>query len=424
MNARKWLMLTLLIALLSVSAAAAQENVVVRWWHIVTTPAEFPVHMEQVANDFMAANPNVTIEITSLENEAFKERLATVMQAGDPPDLFQSWGGGVLWNYASAGLLRDITPELTADGGAWQNSFSAQAALNLFKYEDGYYGAPWNFGAVGFWYNTELFEQAGITELPATWDEFLGVVQQLKDAGITPIALGQKDKWPGHFWWVYLAIRTGGQATFEAAYTRQGSFADAPFVQAGELLNQLIALEPFQEGFLGQTYGDEAAAVGNGTAAMELMGQWAPGVQRGNSTSGEGIGDKLAWFPFPAVEGGLGTPSDVLGGGDGIAVGVNAPDAAIDFLKYFTSAEVQATHVEVMGTLPTVAEAEAGVTDPLMQTILGFRNNASYYQSYYDQFLPPAVAQAVLDAVDGLFNGVLTPEEAAQSIEDVASMEL
>jgi raffinose/stachyose/melibiose transport system substrate-binding protein len=59
-----------------------------------------------------------------------------------------------------------------------------------------------------------------------------------------------------------------------------------------------------------------------------------------------------------------------------------------------------------------------------MQTILGFRNNAGYYQSYYDQFLPPAVAQAVLDAVDGLFNGTLTPEDAAQSIEDVASMEL
>jgi raffinose/stachyose/melibiose transport system substrate-binding protein len=424
MNVRKWLMLTLLIALLSVSAAAAQENVTVRWWHIFTNPPEWPVYMQKLADDYMAANPNVTIEITNLENEAFKERLATVMQAGDPPDLFQSWGGGVLWNYAAAGLLRDITPDLTADGSAWQNSFSAQAALNLFNYDGAYYGVPWNFGAVGFWYNKDLFAQAGITELPTTWDEYLGVVQQLKDAGITPIAVGQKEKWPGHFWWVYLAIRTGGQAAFEAAYTRQGSFADAPFVQAGELLNQLIALEPFQDGFLGQGYGDEAAAMGNGTAAMELMGHWAPGAQRGNSTSGEGLGDALGWFPFPSVEGGMGSPTDVLGGGDGIAVGANAPDEAIDFLRYITSPEAQIGHVEAAGVLPTVPEAEAIVTDPLMQTVLGFRNNAGYYQSYYDQFLPPAVAQAVLDAVDGLFNGTLTPEEAAQSIEDVAAMEL
>ena len=55
----------------------------------------------------------------------------------------------------------------------------------------------------------------------------------LKDAGITPITVGEGDKWPGHFYWVYLAIRIGGKAAFDAAYTREGSFADPPFVQAG-----------------------------------------------------------------------------------------------------------------------------------------------------------------------------------------------
>ena len=53
---------------------------------------------------------------------------------------------------------------------------------------------------VGVWYNKELFEKAGIDAPPATWDEFLADVQKLKDAGITPIAVGEKDKWPGMFW--------------------------------------------------------------------------------------------------------------------------------------------------------------------------------------------------------------------------------
>lgn len=429
MNVRRFLLLVVVIsalALLSVGAVAAQDPVTIEWWTIFTTPPELPALAETLAQEYMDANPNVTIEITHLENEAFKERLTTVMQSGDPPDLFQSWGGGVLWNFAEAGLLRDITPELTADGSAWQNSFTSQAALNLYAHNGSYYGVPLTFGAVGIWYNKRLFAEAGIENVPTTWTEFLAAVQQLKDAGITPIALGEKDKWPGHFWWVYLAIREGGQAAFEAAYTREGTFADAQFVAAGARLQELIALDPFQEGFLASGYGDAAGAMGNGNAAMELMGQWAPGVQQGNSESGEGLPEgELGWFPFPMVEGGAGTPTDVLGGGDGIAVGVNAPAEAVDFLRFLTNAENQTRFAELgTGWIPTVAGAEEAVTDPLLQAVMAARNDAAYYQLYYDQFLPPAVAQGVLDAVEGLFGGVMSPEEAAQSIEDVASFEL
>jgi len=49
---------------------------------------------------------------------------------------------------------------------------------------------------------------------------------------------------------------------------------------------------------------------------------------------------------------------------------------------------------------------------------------ADYYQLYYDQYLPPAVGEAVNDAVQGLFAGVMTPEEVAQAIEDSAAEEL
>ena len=93
-----------------------------------------------------------------------------------------------------------------------------------------------------------------------------------------------------------------------------------------------MAKQPFQAGYLNAVYDKgEAAAMGNGKAAMELMGQWAPSVQMSNSTSKKGIGDKLAWFPFPAVTGGKGAPTDAVGGGNGIAVGKDAPpDTFID----------------------------------------------------------------------------------------------
>jgi raffinose/stachyose/melibiose transport system substrate-binding protein len=155
----------------------------------------------------------------------------------------------------------------------------------------------------------------------------------------------------------------GGKEAFDAASTRQGSFADEPFVQAGEKLQELIALEPFEDGYLGLTYPDQGRLMGNGEAAMELMGQWAPTVQKENSADKKGLGDKLGWFPFPAVEGGKGDPADALGGGGGWLVGKNAPDETITFLKYITSKEFQCEATQISWILPVVKDGEC-ITDP------------------------------------------------------------
>jgi raffinose/stachyose/melibiose transport system substrate-binding protein len=391
------------------------------WWHISTAEDQRAI-WEQMAQEFVAQNPNVSIEITVLENEAFKAKLATAMQSGSPPDIFQSWGGGVLKQYGDAGLVQDLTPALQQDG--WGETFS-QGPLGLYTFDGKTYGVPWNAGMVGFWYNKALFEQAGITAPPATWDEFLTVVQQLKDAGITPLALGGKDKWPGHFYWVYLATRIGGRDAFEAAYNREGSFADPAFVQAGEQLKNLVDLQPFQAGFLGAGYPDHQVVMANGQAAMELMGQWAPGANSAVAEDVAAYQDTLGWFPFPAVTGGAGDPSDVLGGGDGFAIGKNAPPEALDFVRFLTNAENQRTAVQAgMAGTPGVIAAADAIESPLLKEIFDRASQANYYQLYYDQYLPPAVGQTVNDATQEIFAGTASPDEAAQMIEESAAFEL
>lgn len=401
---------------------AQEEKVVVTWWHI-STAEDHKTVWQKLADEYMAANPNVTIEISVLENEAFKTKLTTVMQSGEPPDLFQSWGGGVMNEYVAAGLLKDITADLDADGGAWRNTFSP-GALGVYSLDGKNYGVPWDMGMVGFWYNKELFAQAGIDAPPATWDELLEDVKALKAAGITPIALGGGDKWPAHFWFGYLATRICGAEGFRNAAARTGSFTDPCFVEAGKKLLELNALEPFQDGFLGATYGDQATAVGNGKAAMELMGQWAPAVQKDNSEDKLGIGDKLGFFAFPAVPGGAGDANDAFGGGNGFAVGKNASPEAVDFLKYLTRAESQVQLAEINVAIPVVKGGEAGMSDPLMIVLQQTLAKANYFQLYYDQALPPAVGSVVNDSIQGVLAGTLTPEQAMQAIEDSAEQEI
>ncbi len=401
----------------SSTQTGSNGKVTINWWHISTTdPAKS--NWQDLANQYMKAHPNVKINITILENDAFKTKLTTVLQSGSPPDIFHSWGGGVLFQYAKAGLVQDLTPALQGD---WGSSFN-QSALNVYGQNGKYYGVPWDMGAVVMWYNKALFAHAGITQPPATWSDFLQTVKTLQKAGITPIGMGEKDKWPGHYWWVYLAVRLGGKAAFDKAYNRTGSFADPPFVQAGQHLRELVALNPFQKGYLGAAYGDEQTVMGNSKAAIELMGQWAAGADA--SSAADKKGPQFGIFPFPMVEGGVGNPTDVMGGGGGFAIGKNAPPEAIDFVKFMTNT-TNARNLAAKGiSLPPIKGALDTVTDPLQKQIVQMVGSAPYFQLYYDQYLPPAVGQVILDQTQGLYAGTIDPPAVAKAIDDSVASSL
>ncbi|GGM23678.1 ABC transporter substrate-binding protein [Micromonospora yangpuensis] len=388
----------------------------INWWHIQNTEPMLPV-WAAMAEEYRGAHSNVTIEIQPLENEAFKAKLTTATQAGSPPDLFQSWGGGVLKQQLDAGLVKDLTDDVKP----WVDGL-LPASLQPYTIDGRIYGIPFDVGMVGFWYNKDLFSQAGITETPTTWAGVLDTVRKLKAAGTVPIALAGKDKWPVHNYWAYLAMRIGGLGALQQA-AKDGNFDTPDFVAAGERLKELADLQPFQPGFLGAEYGSpdgQAAIMGNGGAAMELMGQWAPSMQASSSTSKKGIGDKLGFFTFPTVEGGKGNATDAFGGGNGFAVGKDAPAATIDFLKFLLTADNQRTSAKTGAVLPTVKEAVDAVTDANNKTVAETLASATGFQLYLDQAYPPAVGQQVNDSVAELVAGSKTPAQIVKDITQVA----
>jgi len=396
------------------TTAAPADKVTITWWHISTKDPALS-DWQKMADDYMASHPNVNIEITVLENESFKTKLTTVMQSGDVPDIFQSWGGGTLKEQVDAGLVKDITADLDANGGEWRNTFGA-GALGVYAFDGKNYGVPWDMGMVSFWYNKDLFAQAGIANPPATWSEFLADVQTLKDAGITPISIGEGDKWPGMHMWAYLVTRIGGQAAFDAVANGTGKWTDPAFIQASDELVKLINMQPFQDGFLGATHDEMQATFGNGEAAMELGGQWSPGVEAANSADGVGV-KNLGMFNFPAVEGGAGAATDAMGGGNGFAIGKNASPEAIDFVKYLTSVANQKVVAADGTAIPVVKGAETALADPNMQLVAKSFGEAQYFQLYFDTYLGSDLGSALNDAIQKLYAGTATSEEVCAEIQ-------
>lgn len=411
----KRIALAAMLGLMAATPAAAQTTV--SYLNIASIPAEVEL-MNQAVAEYEAANPGVKIELPFLENEAFKAKLTTLLQSNEAPDVFHSWGGGVFYEQAKAGVLRPVEDVLSQAAKDEQGT----AGVAAFTAPDGHiYGVARDVAEVVLWYNKALFEQAGVDPASLeTWDGFLAAVQQLKDAGITPLALGAKDKWPAHFWWSKLVVRLAGQDGFNAAAAGEGDgFAGEDFVRAGEYLLQLAALEPWQEGYEAATYGDASGFFGDGRAAMHLMGDWDYGAMKDNSASKEGIpDDQLGILPFPTIEGGKGDPTDTLGGLSGYLFSRNASDEAVKFIEWYNSAPVQRRFAEAGFYIPIAKGAADTMSNPFKVQVAQNIGNAHWHALFFDQALGPAVGGVVNDVAAELAANAISAEEAAQLIQE------
>ncbi len=408
-----------LLAALTLAACgggAADGPATLTWWHNRTTEPMKSV-WQQIADGYHQAHPDVSITVEPIQNEQFQTKVPLALQSNTPPDLFQQWGGGQLATQIRSGKIADLTQA----SSSWIGTLGQSA--KGWQVDGKQYGVPYQMHAVGFWYRKDLFTQAGITSPPSTLDELNAAVAKLKAAGITPIAIGGKDRWPDAFYWGYFAVRQCSADALKNA-VQKTELSDPCFTKAGENLKAFLDTKPFQDGFVGtaaqQGAGSSAGLVANGKAAMELQGDWEPDVMTA-LTEDKALDSKLGWFPFPSVPGGQGDPTAMLGGGDGFSCTTSAAKACGEFLQYLVGEEVQKKLAATGSGLPVHPAAVAALKTETHKTISEHMAKASYVQIYFDIAFPTNVGQALNDAIANFFAGQGTPATIVASVSQAAA---
>jgi len=394
---------------------AGGDEDTITWWHNSNNEPGKSFY-EKAASDFEDDNPGVNVEVTAMAHEDMVDKLAAAFQSGDLPDVYMERGGGELAAHVDAGLTRDLTEDAAEEIEAIGGSVAG------WQVDGRTYALPFSLGVVGVWYDTEQFKEAGVTP-PTTMAEWEQVNADLEAAGMTPLSLGAGDKWPAAHYWYYAAVRTCSEDVLTQAVADL-DFSDPCFVEAGEVVEDLVATEPFNKGFLATPAQEGANSasglLATGKVASEMQGHWEPGVMQGLTDDGKGLGDRTGWFPFPAVEGGAGDPAAALGGGDAWAVAEGSPDTAVDLVTYLLSEEVQRGFAENDMGLPTVPAATDAVSDPVLADLIEVRDSAPYVQLYFDTAFGESVGGAMNDAIALMFAGKATPQDVVDAMQQAA----
>ena len=400
------------------SGSGSAAPVTMSFWHNSTT-GDGKQYWEDTVAAFEKEHPNVTINVQAIQNEDMDGKLQTALASGGDPTIFMARGGGKLADVVAADQVMDITDQISPE----VKTALGDGIFSAFTVDGKIYGMPTSVLPGGMYYSKDLFAKAGITATPTTFDELNADVTKLKAAGIAPIALGGKDAWPAAHWYYFMALRDCSRDTMDKAAATK-DFSDPCWLKAGEDLKAFTATDPFNKGYLTtsaqQGAGSSAGMIANHKAAMELMGAWDPGVIADLTPDKKALPD-LGWFPFPAVTGGAGDPSAMMGGSDGFACRKDAPPACMDFLNFIANKANQEGYATAFKTLPANKDAKGVVTDPALQDVLAAYDKAAYVELWLDTQYGQNVGNALNGGVVNMFAGKGTPADIVAAVTSAAA---
>ena len=170
--------------------AAAAEKTVLNLWCIATeSDANHEAYVKAV-EEFNASHDDVEIQWEAFENESYKTKVKAAAQAGELPDIFFSWSGAFLGDFAKAGAAMCLDDYYTPYADQLPEVMLANST-----YDGHHYAAPLTMNVVTLFANMDLLKQVGYDKIPGTYEELTDCCDKLLAKGIIPFGCSGKETW-------------------------------------------------------------------------------------------------------------------------------------------------------------------------------------------------------------------------------------
>lgn len=334
-------------ALTLATATQAQEVTIEYWQYFFDARVQA---MEQLIENFEAANPDINVEMTHFPYADYRTRTAVAIPAGEGPDVVQLFYGW-LNDYIEEGLIQPLPTDRFAPDMVAGEFFPMVGAME----RDGqYYALPTAVRSLALFYNERLLNAAGI-EVPTTLDELVAAAAATTErdgaGNVTQVGLTTGMTAQDHHWFREVLIRQFGGEPYLDGYRTVNYDNDA----GRAALDFYLGLE--EQGVTSTGFMDEPqAAFRAGRAAFHIDGSFRIGAL--NDTRG------LQWGVTELPMAADGTQSNYASYWvNAITSSAEGPEyeASVRFMEYVTSPEAMQIWLDVVGELP--ARVDVGMTE-------------------------------------------------------------
>ena len=382
-------LLALMVGIGVTSAQDAPVTLVIESWR----NDDLSIWNEVLIPAFEAQHLDINVEFQPAAPTEYNAALNAKLEGGTAGDLITCRPFDQSLQLYDAGYLADLS-----DLPGMEN-FS-DVAKSAWITDDGsaVFCVPMASVIHGFLYNADIFAELGLEE-PTTEQEFLDVLQAVKDAGgYEPLAMGTVDQWEA----ATMGYQNIGPNYWHGEEGRLGLIDGTAKYNVGGFLAAFEALERWQpympSGYQAVTYPDSQNLFTLGQAAVFPAGSW--------EISGFTplVDFEMGAFPPPVPEG---ADTCYISDHTDIAIGMNAntdnPEAARTFLEWAASAEFAQLYSNALAGFFSLSDHEFTVDDPLAQELLNRQRRRHDLQANMDfRVVDPEIKQRPM--TDGIKN--------------------
>ncbi|WP_299679121.1 ABC transporter substrate-binding protein [uncultured Roseobacter sp.] len=356
--------------------------------------------MEAMIADFGELHPDLNIETTVIDREAYKTQIRNFLTA-DAPDVATWYAANRMTPYVSAGLFEDVS-DLWAEPEIAENLASTKGAMTI----DGkQWGVPYTYYQWGIYYRKDIYEELGLNE-PATFEEMKSNCQAILDSGRKCYTIGTKFLWTAGGWFDYLNMRTHGFDFHMELANGDVKWTDDRVKQTFANWRELIDMGAFVDNHQNYSWQESLPFIVNGEAAAILKGNFAVAPLRE-----AGLDDsKLDFYQFPAITEGVALAEDAPTDTFHIPANASNKENAKEFLRFVVSANVQTeiNNGENLGQLPVNAGSSVDDDKFLNEgfTMLS-ENSPGGVAQFFDRDFP---AEMAAEAMQGLQEFMVFPD--------------
>jgi len=264
----------LLVLLVCSVMSSAEEKITLTIWHPFGTSGH-PGGGEtfnKLVKEFEEKYPNIDVKKSLYGVLELHDKMMISLPAGTMPDIwFAGPASATLAKFSQAGYLADLMPYYKKYG--WEDIILKQG-LDYVSYKGKYYGVPHNPDLVVIYYNKDMFKEKG-WQVPNTYDEFIDLIKEIKAEGMSPIAFGNLDGWPGcNVLSVFLDFENGGYKLYNDVLFGNGRWDIPEFENAAKHFVEFKDLGSFNENINSITAYDASMLFVREGTPMFIQGTW------------------------------------------------------------------------------------------------------------------------------------------------------